>query len=100
LSSIHDRAQFSSGSDALDRYFREKVSQDVKRRVATCFVAVGVQTEEVAGYYTLTATSVALTELSPDTVQKLPRYLVVPAALLARRAVSQDCRVKDLTVFV
>ena len=27
-----------SGSDALDRYFREQASQDIKRRVATCFI--------------------------------------------------------------
>jgi len=96
LSSIHDRSAFSSGSDPLDRYFREQASQDVKRRIATCFVAVSVETEEVAGYYTLTATSIALADLSPDIVRKLPRYPVVPAALVGRLAVASEYQGKGL----
>ncbi|MGO9255643.1 MAG: hypothetical protein ACLQU1_04985 [Bryobacteraceae bacterium] len=55
LSGDYDRAQFLSGSDALDRYFREQASQDTKRRIAACFVAVSVTAEDVAGYYTLMA---------------------------------------------
>ncbi len=96
LSNTHDRTQFSSGSEAIDHYFREQISQDVKRRVATGFVAMGVQTDEVAGYYTLAATNVALSALSPDVIKKLPRYPVVPAALLGRMAVSQVCQGKGL----
>lgn len=84
----HDRLGFFSGSAALDRYFREQAAQDVKRRVVTCFVAVGVETEEVAGFYTLSAASVALAALAPEIVKKLPRYPVVPAALLGRLAVA------------
>jgi GNAT superfamily N-acetyltransferase len=96
LSAIHDRSAFSSGSEPLDRYFREQASQDVKRRIATCFVAVSVATEEVAGYYTLTATSIALMDLSPDVVRKLPRYPVVPAALVGRLAVAREYQGKGL----
>jgi ribosomal protein S18 acetylase RimI-like enzyme len=90
LSGQHGRSQFFSGSEPLDRYFRETASQDVKRRVATCFVAVGRDARDVAGYYTLTATSIALSAFSPDIVGKLPRYPVVPAALLGRLAVASD----------
>jgi ribosomal protein S18 acetylase RimI-like enzyme len=89
LSGDHDRSQFLSGSDALDRYFREQASQDIKRRIATCFVAVSVAAQDVAGYYTLTATSVPLSAFSPEIVQKLPRYPVVPAVLLGRLAVAR-----------
>jgi GNAT superfamily N-acetyltransferase len=88
LSGDHDRSQFRSGSHALDRYFREQASQDIKRRIATCFVAVDVTAGDVAGYYTLTATGVALNALPPETARKLPRYPVVPAALLGRLAVA------------
>jgi len=35
-----DRRAFASGVEALDRYFRERVTQDVRRRVASCFVAL------------------------------------------------------------
>src|ERR1017187_4120576 len=89
LSGDHDRSQFLSGSDALDRYFREQASQDIKRRIATCFVAVSVAAQDVAGYYTLAATSVALSAFSPEIVKKLPRYPVVPAVLLGRLAVAR-----------
>ena len=87
LSRDHDRPGFLSGSDALDRYFREQASQDIKRRIATCFVAVSVTAREVAGYYTLTAASVALDALAPEIAKRLPRHPVVPAVLLGRLAV-------------
>jgi GNAT superfamily N-acetyltransferase len=96
LSSAHDRAKFFSGSDPLDRYFREQASQDIKRRIATCFVAVSVESHEVAGFYTLTATGIALNALAPDIARKLPRYPVVPAALLGRLAVARSQQGKGL----
>ena len=89
LSGAHDRSQFVSGSEALDRYFQTQASQDIKRRIATCFVAVEEKSREVVGYYTLTATSVALSAFSPEIVKKLPRYPVVPAVLLGRLAVTR-----------
>ena len=89
LSGDHDRSQFLSGSDALDRYFREQAPQDTKRRIATCFVAVSIAAQDVAGYYTLTATSIVLSSFSPEIVKKLPRYPVVPAVLLGRLAVAR-----------
>lgn len=92
-------ARFLSGSDALDRYFREQASQDIKRRIATCFVAVSATAHDVAGYYTLTATSVALTALSPEVVKKLPRYPVVPAVLLGRLAVARHYQGQGSAVF-
>jgi len=89
LADEHDRSRFASGSAALDRYFQTQASQDLKRRIATCFVAISRETDEIAGFYTLTATSIALADLSPAIVKKLPRYPVVPAALLGRLAVAQ-----------
>lgn len=96
LSGAHDRTRFVSGSTPLDRYLREQASQDIKRRIATCFVALSVETQEIAGFYTLTATSVALDALAPEITRKLPRYPVVPAALLGRLAVSQNVQGKGL----
>jgi len=96
LSGAHDRSRFSSGSAPLDRYFRERASQDIKRRIAACFVAVSVETKDVAGFYTLTAASIAVDALAPEIVRKLPRYPVVPAALLGRLAVAESYRGKGL----
>jgi ribosomal protein S18 acetylase RimI-like enzyme len=88
LAGEHNRAQFSSGSETLDRYLRTQASQDFKRRTATCFVALDNSTSEIVGYYTLTATSLALDALPPRLVKKLPCYPVVPAVLLGRLAVA------------
>jgi predicted GNAT family N-acyltransferase len=89
LTDEHDRTGFVSGSAALDRYFQTQASQDVRRRIATCFVAVSYDSGQIAGYYTLSATSIALDTLSPQLIKKLPRYPVVPAALLGRLAVAR-----------
>ena len=89
LSAVHDRSQFQSGAATLDKYFREQASQDIKRRIATCFVAIGLETQTVAGYYTLSAAGVSLNDMSPEIAKKLPRYPVVPAVLLGRLAVDR-----------
>ena len=91
----HDRMRFSSGSPALDVYFQQQVTQDVRRRIAACFVAVA-DDREIAGFYTLAATSLALDRLSPERAKKLPRYPVVPAILLGRLAVARAHQGKRL----
>ena len=83
---VHDRSRFDSGSPALDRYLREQVSQDMRRRVAACFVAVDDE-QRIAGYYTLATASVPLLDLSPEMRRKLPRYGSVPAIRMGRLAV-------------
>ncbi len=84
----HDRTAFVSGSERLDRYFHQQVTQDIRRRIASCFVAVA-DNNSVAGFYTLAATSLAFDRLSAERAKKLPRYPVVPAILLGRLAVAQ-----------
>jgi ribosomal protein S18 acetylase RimI-like enzyme len=85
----HDRSCFSSGVIPLDRYLREQASQNVKRQIASCFVAVDTATGAIAGYYTLAATSVQASDLPPDILKRLPRYASLPAALVGRLAIDQ-----------
>jgi GNAT superfamily N-acetyltransferase len=89
LLGTHDRSAFSCGIAVLDRYLREQASQDAKRLMASCFVAVNTATNSLAGYYTLAATSVPASELPHDILKRLPRYPVLPAALIGRLAVDQ-----------
>ncbi len=84
----HVRATFTCGSEPLDRYFRERVSQDIRRHIANCFVAVD-DAGTIAGYYTLAATGIPITELPPEEAKRLPRYPLLPAALIGRLAVDQ-----------
>ena len=88
LNAAHNRKSFSSGVEPLDRYFRELVTQDVKRRVSNCFVALDAD-GAIAGYYTFAAASLPLTELSADEKHRLPRYALLPAGLIGRLAVDQ-----------
>ncbi len=81
-----DRKTFTSGSPELDAYLQTRASQDMRRRVASCFVAVG-GAGAVAGFYTLAATSLLLDLLSDDQARRLPRYPAVPAILLGRLAI-------------
>jgi len=87
LSPGHDRAAFSSGVEALDRYLRQQAMQDIRRRVAACFVAVEAESRTIAGYYTLSAAGVPLLEMPQTLVKDLPRYGAVPVARLGRLAV-------------
>jgi GNAT superfamily N-acetyltransferase len=87
LSRDHDRNGFRCGVEALDRYLREFAFQDIKRRVAGCFVMLD-DADEIAGFYTLAATSVPLNLLPLSATKKLPRYPVLPAMLIGRLAMA------------
>lgn len=88
LDTEYDRAVFTSGSEPLDRYLREQVTQDVRRRVAACFVALADR-QRIAGYYTLASASLLLADLPGISAKKLPRYPTVPAVRMGRLAVDQ-----------
>lgn len=88
LDATHDKNTFNSDSEPLNRYLRVQAGQDVKRRVAACFVAV-TEHSKVAGYYTLASASILLSDLPPEIGKKLPRYPTVPAVRMGRLAVDQ-----------
>jgi predicted GNAT family N-acyltransferase len=87
LAPRHDRTSFSCGAAALDDYLRQRARQDMKRLVAAVFVMVDeTQPATIAGYYTLSAASVALEEIPEAEARRLPRYPSVPATILGRLA--------------
>lgn len=94
LDATHDRAAFDCGSQALNRYLREQVSQDTRRRVAACFVALA--DARIAGYYTLASASLLLTDLPPSLGRRLPRYPTVPTVRMGRLAVDQAFKGRGL----
>jgi GNAT superfamily N-acetyltransferase len=87
LSDRHERKGFASGVEALDRYLLQQAGQDVRRRIASCFVLLADDDPAPVGYYTLAATGIALAELPEPLAKRLPRYPVVPATLMGRLAV-------------
>ena len=89
LGKKHDRVVFSCGNDALDTYLKKRASQEAKKKIATTFVMVDRLSRAVIGYYTLSATSILLSDLPNETARKLPRYPHVPATLLGRLAIDR-----------
>jgi GNAT superfamily N-acetyltransferase len=96
LSNAHDKAGFKSAVGALDRYLTHQASQDIRRRVSGCFVAVATGTKTVVGYYSLATTSLPLPDIAEATAKRLPRYPLVPAVLMGRLAVAEGHRGKGL----
>lgn len=84
----YDRSGFASGVEPLDKYFWTQAGQDARKNIAAPFVLV-LPDGTIAGYYTLSSTSVQLGELPEQTARKMPRYPLVPATLLGRLAVDR-----------
>ena len=97
LGSNHDRSAFDCGVQVLNSYLHQYARQDLERGIATPYVLVpSTNPTEIAGFYTLTATAVKLTDLPTETIKKLPQYPLVPATLLGRLAISLKYRGKGL----
>jgi GNAT superfamily N-acetyltransferase len=88
LKPTYDRKAFCCGSEQLDRYLQEQVTQDERRLVAACFCAV-TDTQRIAAYYTLASASLFLAGLPESISKKLPRYPSAPTVRMGRLAVDQ-----------
>lgn len=86
----HHRKYFCCGDNALDRYFSERVTQDIRRRVAACYVAIENESARIAGFYTLSAADIPLTDVPETLAKRLPRYPAIPVAKLGRLAVDKE----------
>jgi GNAT superfamily N-acetyltransferase len=96
LDAHHNRADFSCGVEALDRYFRQQAGQDQRRRVAVPYVLVDPTTGAVVGYYTLSTLSILAESLPDEVTRRLPRYQALPAILIGRLALDQRYRGQGL----
>jgi predicted GNAT family N-acyltransferase len=94
----HQREGFDCGVETLNRYLWERAGQDMRRRVAGCWVLIEKNDPaRILGYYTLSAASVnaeELTAISEAVRKKLPRYSEIGAMLLGRLAVSAAAKGK------
>jgi hypothetical protein len=87
LDSRHDRGRFDCSNAEFNDWFRRRAKQDQDRRVTAVHVfAPTSEPTQVAGFYSLSASSVQLAELPASQICKLPRYPHVPAVLIGRLA--------------
>ncbi len=82
-----DRSAFDSGISPLDNYLKSMATQDMRRGLATCLVAMHVDGNTLAGFYTLSASTVALHDLPKG--HNFGRYTSIPAVLIGRLAVDR-----------
>jgi hypothetical protein len=84
---VHRREEFACEPPELTEFLRTRARKEAKARASACFVIVPVADPGlVAGFYTLSATTIELEKLPPELATKLPRYPRVPATLLGRLA--------------
>jgi len=92
----HDRENFDCGVEPLDRYLKQQASQDMRRQVAAVFVLRDEDTGPIAGYFTLSQSSVRLGTLPEMLAKRLPRQNSVPVTLLGRLAVDRQFQGKGI----
>lgn len=90
MGSHHERSSFQCGVESLDRYIKERASQDQRRDVARVFVATVGDSSSVVGYYSVSSASVGIDALPSDSRRGLPRYPQVPCVLIGRLAVDRS----------
>jgi predicted GNAT family N-acyltransferase len=100
LSKRHDRAAFTCGSSALERYLQQQARQDVEKSVAAAFVLLAATEQKVLGYYTLSASLINTGELPEMLLKKLPRYPQLPVTLLGRLALDTSVKGQGLGQFL
>lgn len=83
----HDRSVFDCGTEVLNTYLAKRAGREQRKRFCTCFLAISNETDQIAGFYTLSSSSIALVDLPAATQKKLPRYPDVPVARIGRLAV-------------
>ncbi|TBW11966.1 N-acetyltransferase [Azotobacter chroococcum subsp. isscasi] len=82
------RSGFDCGDAALDNFISRYALQQQSRQLSRCYVALSRE-GRLAGFYTLSAASIAFEELPEDLGKRLPRY-PLPAIRLGRFAVARE----------
>ncbi|MDQ5767506.1 GNAT family N-acetyltransferase [Thiothrix subterranea] len=91
LNKSHQRAAFDCGDAALNHYLQTTARQHQDKGISRTYVLVDeAQPERILAYMTLTVCEVLVEQLPPEWVKKYPNR--IPAAKLARLAVSKDCQ--------
>lgn len=86
LAKCHSREAFDCGVDSLNVFLRSHAGQNARKDISRTYVAAPEDSDEVAGYYTISNGSVAFANVPDDLAKRLPQY-PVPTAHLGRLAV-------------
>lgn len=81
----HNRKAFECEEPQLTHYIQRQVSQDIKKKLAICFVATD-NNNNVIGYYTLSSESLGREQIPDKYIKKVPQNYNAPVILLGRLA--------------
>src|SRR3990167_9701112 len=96
LKSSHVRKSFTCGIDSLDAYIQTQATQDERRHISVTYVLHDAELNTVAGFYTLSSTTIESKYLSDEVIRKLPNYPLIPATLIDRLAIDKNYQGKSL----
>ena len=85
LDKTHNRKAFECEEQQLTDYIKKQVSQDIKKKLAVCFVAID-DNNNVIGYYTLSSESLGREQIPDKYLRKVPQNYNAPVILLGRLA--------------
>lgn len=89
LGAQHRKSEFTCGNRQLDNYLQKQAKQDIKRKLAACFILANEE-NEVQGFYTLSNAGISREVIPEKLSSKLPRaYSALPVTLLGRLAVNE-----------
>jgi len=85
LDKTHNRKAFECEEQQLTDYIKKQVSQDIKKKLAVCFVAIDSDIN-VIGYYNLSSESLGREQIPDKYLKKVPQNYNAPVILLGRLA--------------
>ena len=85
LSRRHHKNSFQCEENSLNDYLHKQAFQDIRKKLAVCFVAVD-QMERVLGYYTLSSESLGRDLIPNKYIKRIPKNYNAPVVLLGRLA--------------
>lgn len=85
LEKSHIRTNFECEEQSLTDYLQKQASQDKKKKLAACFVALD-SNSNVIGYYTLSSDSLGRASVPEKYLNKIPKNYNAPVILLGRLA--------------
>ena len=90
LNKSHNRTHFDCGKESLNIYLKHQASQDIKKKLAVCFVLID-KSDIVIGYYTLSNSSIPQKDIPIEFSRKFPKsYTSISVTLLGRLAIDKS----------
>lgn len=86
-----NRAAFQCGEEALDKYFHERASRDMRNRLSAVFIVVHQDAPQtIVGFFTLSSQQIVCDTLPEELRKETGRYKSVGITLLGRMAVAKE----------